>query len=75
MRITFTQISRLYDQILSAEQSNKAVEDSLTYIESQQTELGNLLDGYEAQANEMFDGGAVRGGLDFGPADNEREKA
>lgn len=51
------------------------MEDSLTYIESQQTELGNLLDGYEAQANEMFDGGAVRGGLDFGPADNEREKA
>jgi nuclear pore complex protein Nup62 len=38
-----------------------------------------MLDGYEAQANEMFDqsGGhaGVRGGLDFGPADGEREKS
>jgi nuclear pore complex protein Nup62 len=70
------QISRLYSQIISAEEANKAVEDSLSYIESQQGELGNLLDGYEAQANEMFDGAGGRGvGLDFGPADGEREKA
>lgn len=70
------QISRLYSQIISAEEANKAVEDSLSYIESQQGELGNLLDGYEAQANDMFDGAGGRGvGLDFGPADGEREKA
>jgi len=72
------QISRLYSQILSAEEANKAVEDSLSYIESQQAELGNLLDGYETQANEMFEGAGGRGGtvgLDFGPADGEREKA
>lgn len=80
------QISKLYAQTLSAEQNNKAIEDSLSYIESQQAELGKLLDGYEGQANEMYEAtvgskpsaltaGAGGAGLDFGPADQERERS
>lgn len=73
----------MYAEIIESERYSQTITDSLTYIESQQAELSNLLDGYEAQANEIFDaagGGAVKGGgssggLDFGPADQEREKS
>lgn len=95
------QISKLYAQTVAAEQNNKAIEDSLTYIESQQAELAKLLDGYEGQANEMYEstvgaargsgggsssssaalvlasggGGGGGGNLEYGPADQERERS
>ena len=73
LRDNAEQISRLYNQTVSAEQTQLAVDQSLDYIESQQKELDEVLTRYEKETEELFDGDSNQ--LQLGVADNEREKS
>ncbi|CCJ30448.1 unnamed protein product, partial [Pneumocystis jirovecii] len=66
-------ISKLYADTIEAEQTQLKVDQTLTYIESQQNEMSAFLDQYENQVQELSD--RQFGGPDgMQPADQEREK-
>lgn len=66
-------ISKLYADTIEAEQIQLKVDQTLTYIESQQNEMSAFLDQYESQVQELSD--RQFGGSDgMQPADQEREK-
>ncbi|KAG4306383.1 hypothetical protein PORY_000371 [Pneumocystis oryctolagi] len=66
-------ISKLYADTIEAEQTQLKVDQTLTYIESQQNEMSAFLDQYESQVQELSD--RQFGGPDgMQPADQEREK-
>ena len=83
MRDNAEQISRLYSQTVSAETTQNTINQSLDYIEMQQTELDNVLSRYEKECEDLFDNTDQQdrdstisiGGLGLGPADSEREKS
>lgn len=63
----------MYADTIEAEQTQLKVDQTLTYIESQQNEMSAFLDQYENQVQELSD--RQFGGPDgMQPADQEREK-
>ncbi|WFD28426.1 FG-nucleoporin nsp1 [Malassezia nana] len=71
------EISKLVTQVSQAEERHAGIEQTLDYVEQQQTELNALLDAYEAQRKDLLQSAGVqthnRGDVDT--ADVEREKA
>ncbi|KZS97897.1 hypothetical protein SISNIDRAFT_481776 [Sistotremastrum niveocremeum HHB9708] len=70
-----TYLSKLYNEVQVAENSQSLIEQSLNSIDAQQQELEAVLSVYEKQAKEILDGsgGGLRA-LDTGPADAERDR-
>ncbi|KTW29836.1 hypothetical protein T552_01040 [Pneumocystis carinii B80] len=66
-------ISKLYADTIEAEQIQTKVDQTLTYIESQQNEMSAFLDQYESQVQELSERQfCTPDGMQ--PADQEREK-
>jgi nuclear pore complex protein Nup62 len=61
----------MYNEIQSIESTQRDVDQSLEYIDSQQKSLSNILESYEAQIHNL---NQRQGGIATG-ADAEREKA
>jgi nuclear pore complex protein Nup62 len=75
------EMSRLLTNISKAEERQGGIEQTLDYVEQQQTELNTLLDSYENQMGDMLQSGVGSGlgakgsSADAGAADSEREKS
>ena len=79
------EISKLYTGLQALEPVGNTIDESLSYVESQQKEMDAVLQGYEAQLDEMLQGrnsnsaltlhGQGHGPSGSGSATNEREKA
>lgn len=68
------EISRLMASIAQAEERQGSIDQTLDYVEQQQTELNALLDTYEAQRQDILASAGANRGVDVGVADVEREK-
>ncbi|KAI8842567.1 hypothetical protein BC829DRAFT_343385, partial [Chytridium lagenaria] len=70
-------ITRLNQSVRGLTETQDQVDQTLDYIESQQLELGTLLDQYEQQVRALYEGApdVVREPIRITPADEEREKA
>ena len=66
-------ISKLYNDTIEEEKKQNRVETQLMYLENEQNELGEILDHYEGQVKELFQG-QMGGHEGMQPADQEREK-
>lgn len=76
------EMSHLVNSISKAEERQGGIEQTLDYVEQQQTELNSLLDSYESQMGDMLQSGIGSGigakgsgSADAGAADGEREKS
>lgn len=81
------EISKLYTGLQALEPVGNTIDESLSYVESQQKEMDAVLQGYEAQLDEMLQGRNSNSALTLhgqghgaslsgsGSATNEREKA
>lgn len=71
------QISSLYKAVLPLSPLQGQITSSLDYVESQQKDLSDILDSYEAQVGELVDQSATSAGWrgNSGQAEKEREKA
>lgn len=72
-----SQISSLYKAVLPLSPLQGQITSSLDYVESQQKDLSDILDSYEAQVGELVDQSATSAGWrgNSGQAEKEREKA
>ncbi|RKO89383.1 Nsp1-like C-terminal region-domain-containing protein, partial [Blyttiomyces helicus] len=69
-------ISRLCEQLQSAENIQKEIDQSFDLIEAQQNELDTTLDNYTKEIKQLIEGGPDgQGRLRGSSADEEREKA
>lgn len=71
------QISNLYKSVLPLSPLQGQISSSLDYVESQQKDLSDILDSYEAQVGELVDQSTTSAGWrgNSGQAEKEREKA
>lgn len=77
------EISKLYNSLQALDPVSNTISESLDYVESQQKEMSNVLDGYEAQLDEMLAGRAqqqqqqhgILGSSSSSSANSERERA
>lgn len=71
------QISELYRMTVETEETQKTIDQSLDYIDSQQQELSGILDLYEDQVQKMFEKDAATAGVNVNglrPVDEQREQ-
>ncbi|KAF9093910.1 FG-nucleoporin nsp1 [Mortierella sp. AD031] len=71
------QISQLYQMTVDTEETQKTIDQNLDYIDSQQQELGKILDMYEDQVQKMFEKDAATAGVNANglrPVDEQREQ-
>ena len=72
------EISKLYNGLSALDPVANTISESLDYVESQQKEMGSVLDSYEAQLDELLAGrnsNSMILGQQQGSAISEREKA
>lgn len=63
---------------VETEDKQKAIDDNLTLIDSQQQELSSILDQYEQQVQKLFEKDATTAGVNsegLRPVDEQREQA
>lgn len=71
------QISELHKMTVETEETQRTIDQSLDYIDSQQQELSGILDLYEDQVQKMFEKDAATAGVNpngLRPVDEQREQ-
>ncbi len=80
------EIAKVTKELVAAEEQQMRIEQSLDYIETEQKELGDMLDSYDAQIGAMLKDAGTQGwnvsslsrrtnGIETGAADSERDRA